>query len=106
MKKYHAQKGSAHAVVVICLVLALITALGWIFWQNFIHKEPTNKQTDVVVVHKDKEIAKPKNEMTITHSGRTVVLEYPDGWSEKSEAPATDTSVNKSLVSTDGRYKI
>ena len=51
----HSQKGSAHVVVTICLVIALIFALGWIFWQNFIHKESTKKETDLIVVDKSKQ---------------------------------------------------
>lgn len=47
------QKGSAHVVLVIVLVLALLTALGWIFWQNFIYKEPVRKDTDLVVVEEN-----------------------------------------------------
>lgn len=46
------QRGSAHVVIIICLVIALITALGWIFWQNFVHKEATKKDTELVVVKK------------------------------------------------------
>ena len=34
-------QGFAHAFLVIGLVVALLGALGFIFWQNFIHKEPT-----------------------------------------------------------------
>ncbi len=50
----HQQQGSAHAVVVIVLVLALITALGWIFYQNFVYKAPTKKDTELVVIDKSK----------------------------------------------------
>lgn len=57
-KQTNYQQGSAHAVLVICLVLALITTLGWIFWQNFIHKEEPQKETEVVVVEKEKETEK------------------------------------------------
>ena len=34
------QKGFAHAVLLIGLLIALIGALGFIFWQNFILEEP------------------------------------------------------------------
>lgn len=53
MNKYTTQQGSAHVVIVICLVLGLVTALGWIFYQNFIHKETPQKDTELVVVNKD-----------------------------------------------------
>jgi hypothetical protein len=41
MIKIHSQKGSAHAVVIIILVAALVMALGFVFWQNFILKSNT-----------------------------------------------------------------
>lgn len=40
------QKGSVHIVIVITLVLALVVALGFIFWQNFIHKSQTSSQQE------------------------------------------------------------
>ncbi len=48
--KQNSQQGSAHVVVVVCLVIALIFALSWIFWQNFVHEEPVKKDTELVVV--------------------------------------------------------
>ncbi len=47
------QKGSAHVVIIAVLVLTLIAALGWIFWQNFIYKEPTISNTEVVKVNQN-----------------------------------------------------
>jgi hypothetical protein len=35
------QTGSAHIVIVIVLVLALLGALGFVFWQNFVNKPAT-----------------------------------------------------------------
>lgn len=47
------QAGSAHAVVIIVLIAALLFALGWIFWQNFILKQPrVNDDKPVVVKEK------------------------------------------------------
>lgn len=46
MKKQ--QQGSAHAVVIVCLVAALLFALGWIFYQNFILKQD-NKEPDETI---------------------------------------------------------
>ncbi len=39
-------KGEAHTIIIIVLVVALIAALGWIFWQNFIQKQDTANDTD------------------------------------------------------------
>lgn len=44
------QSGFAHAVLIIGLVVALVGALGFIFWQNFIHKEPVVTKTETVGV--------------------------------------------------------
>ncbi len=41
MKK---QSGSAHVIIVIVLVIALLGSLGFIFWQNFVNKT-TNSDT-------------------------------------------------------------
>ncbi len=57
--KSNSQQGSVHVVITICLVVALIFALGWIFWQNFIHKEATKKDTELVVIDKTKRDNKP-----------------------------------------------
>jgi len=43
MKK-NFSRGSAHGVVVISLVVTLLFALGWIFWQNFIFDEDTKNE--------------------------------------------------------------
>jgi hypothetical protein len=49
--------GFAHAFLVLGLIVALLGALGFIFWQNFIHKEPTTTKTETQVVKE-----KPKTE--------------------------------------------
>jgi hypothetical protein len=43
------QQGSAHIIIVVILVLALLGALGFIFWQNFLNAKPevTKVQTTV-----------------------------------------------------------
>lgn len=44
------QHGSVHSVAIIGLVLALIVALGWIFYQNFIYEEPQATTDDTSLV--------------------------------------------------------
>jgi hypothetical protein len=46
------QSGFAHAVLIIGLVVALIGALGFVFWQNFIYKEPVTANNETVIVKK------------------------------------------------------
>jgi len=40
------QKGSTHVVIIIILVFVLLGALGFIFWQNFINKEPSQSNPE------------------------------------------------------------
>lgn len=44
------QKGSVHVILVTCLVIALLFALGWIFWRNFVYKEPVKTNSQLLVV--------------------------------------------------------
>jgi len=41
MKK---EAGSAHIIVIVVLVIALVASLGWIFWQNFVQTDTPKKQ--------------------------------------------------------------
>ena len=54
------QKGFAHAFLIIGLVIALLGALGFVYWQNFIYEEPTVTKTEVIKV--DKDVTKEENE--------------------------------------------
>ena len=44
MLKHSRSQGFAHAFLVTSLVVALLGALSFIFWQNFIHKESTTTE--------------------------------------------------------------
>lgn len=97
MKKHSPQQGSAHAVIIVCLVLALITTLSWVFYQNFIYKAPVDKDIEVIKVGKDTtqprvedEKEKPKQEED-TDKGYLVIKE----WGVKFKIPASlaDTTV-------------
>lgn len=46
------QQGSIHLVVIIVLVLCLVGALGWIFWQNFMQTKPQSAATTTQTVSK------------------------------------------------------
>lgn len=73
MNKNLNQRGSAHVVVIICLVLALLTSLGWIFYQNFIAGDTTKKETELLVVEKDKKTT-DSDTLEIKELGLTVDL--------------------------------
>lgn len=62
-------------VVVVCLTLALLTALGWIFWQNFVYKTEPQKDTELLVVDKpaskDDSIKADENDKSINLNENT-----------------------------------
>ncbi len=49
MKKINSQSGNAHIVIIVILVIALVSTLGFVFWQNFMQDKDdsakTSKQT-------------------------------------------------------------
>jgi len=48
MNKNKYQSGNVHFIIIIVLVVALLGALGLIFWQNFIQPKPGTSKTDSV----------------------------------------------------------
>lgn len=42
MIKKYTQQGSAHIIIVVTLVVALLATLGFVFWQNFIDKDSSS----------------------------------------------------------------
>ncbi|HRF28147.1 MAG TPA: hypothetical protein PL051_00700 [Candidatus Saccharibacteria bacterium] len=74
------QKGFAHAVLIIGLVIALIGALGFVFWQNFVHKAPAATNTQIMT----KKSKKPDTTIKLTESyvmpSENLVFSYPSNW--------------------------
>lgn len=76
MKK-NLQKGSAQFLVIIALVVALLGALGFVFWQNFVAKndDVTNFEDSSNVV-----TDQYNGWQTFTNTKDGYVLKYPKGW--------------------------
>lgn len=55
ISKNLSQKGSAHVVIIVILVVALLGTLGFVFWQNFVYKEPIVKVAEEDVNNNVKE---------------------------------------------------
>lgn len=94
------QKGSAHVVIVSILVVALIGALGFTFWQNFINKDDGEKTVEAASSVKEEnmtteEAAKPAYEGVYTTGGNFQV-KIPNGWTV--EAGAYDGYVGSQLA--------
>lgn len=94
------------AVVVICLSLGLAVALGWIFYQNFIHKEPENKETELVVVGKDDKKSESKVEektqaRVLTYTSDNFEFIIPSDWKVASEDEQEILGSKAVIVSSD-----
>lgn len=115
MNKNISQRGSAHAVIIICLVLALMTALGWIFYQNFIFR----KDTGGVAVNKSQDKAQqPEGNTDASNTFRAkyftinrpasseLLKETKDGMAEYVEFArvAAGSNLTMSVAVYDGKY--
>lgn len=47
------ERGSAHIIIPAVLVLVIVGLLGFIFWQNFINKDPAAKNDSTLTTEKD-----------------------------------------------------
>lgn len=67
------QSGSAHVIIIIALVGALIGALGWIFWQNFIAKDSASSISNYAecAADKDSKIQESYPEVCVTKDGKS-----------------------------------
>ena len=74
MKQRQLQRGSAHAVIIIVLVVALLGALGYIYWQNFVGNQQTNGQTDT------KTTTDAVSPVTTSYGDLSLTLDAPKEW--------------------------
>jgi|GEM_PF-5651761 len=74
MKSRHTQTGSAHVVIIIVLVIAVLGALGFIFWQNFLNKPAASTTTTTTTKTTASDTTTYKN----TDLGFSV--DYPSTW--------------------------
>ncbi len=103
MKK---QQGSAHVIIVVVLVVALLGALGFIFWQNFIAKDSesksnekqTTKQEDkkkeVVSEETEDAQAMPDGYIAYNDESTGFSLAYPKEWGDL-KITQTQSSTNR-----------
>ena len=83
------QKGSAHVIIIAGLVLLLLGALGFIFWQNFINKSDKQSATaQPAVANKvEQKNTKAKESYDGTYtSGGNFQAKIPNGWTVDSGA--------------------
>lgn len=93
ISKTSSQKGSAHIVIIVILVIALLGALGFVFWQNFIDK-PTVKNDE------SSRTEDTKNQSQDEYADWKTYTSTRDGYSIK--YPADWLAINE--TSNDGVY--
>ena len=87
------QSGSAHVVVVTILVLALLGALGFIFWQNFLSKKEDSLKPAAMTSEEEPKKVETKVATSI-YSNDAFSFEYPaEGWIAKETRYDSDPSV-------------
>ncbi len=101
------QKGSAHAIIIICLVTALIGALGFIFWQNFVTKNDDKVSVSEDVSKKKSpstsENEQPKQDQEYTTKQK--ISEWMSGSSSVSIQDYMTETINYSIAHSDGIFK-
>lgn len=87
--KHVKQIGSAHAAIVIVLVLALLAVLGVVFYQNFIAK-PANTSTDQQ--SQMSEDTSKQQTQRLAFDSKIYAIDVPESWSVVREDQAQDVS--------------
>jgi hypothetical protein len=88
------QTGSAHAIIIVILVIALLGTLGFVFWQNFMVE---NKTINPTITSEDKSAEKTNDEKEVDntklYNSETYSFSYPDkGWILKDANEEQQTS--------------
>lgn len=117
MNKNKSQSGSLHLIIVIVLTVALLGALGFIFWQNFISKSSLISSDNSNVQTKESDdtatdSAKKSKEIeykTYTTSKYNMSFQYPSDWTLSVKDTSTDDpvygfhySLNVDIANSDG----
>jgi hypothetical protein len=101
IKKSLRQKGGAHIVITVILVIALLGVLGFILWNNFIAKENGNDSTKKIETKQQNPVT-PKVDLysdwlDYKSTAGGFNLKYPKGWVAKE---ASDEEMTSAFAST------
>jgi hypothetical protein len=85
------QQGSAHVIVVGVLVVALLGALGFIFWQNFLQDDQDEDQAKTTVAKTDDRNAPVATENVNIYENDSYSFNYPvENWNVSEVEAQTD----------------
>lgn len=93
MKRNVSQAGSLSAIIISVLFVALMAALGVIFYQNFIQEKPAQKAEPA----KEEPTGNTMKTARVAFDGVIYALDYPDNWKEAREPAGNE---NKSIEGT------
>jgi len=94
VKNRNNQTGSAHLIIIIVLVIALLGSLGFVFWQNFVKvkdNQPVQNNQISNTTDKSATASKTSNETKLTEIaaddlvGTNLALKYPKTWTATHE---------------------
>jgi len=89
IKNPQTQQGSAHVVIIVILVVALIGALGFVFWQNFIKKDEVTQSTQSQTSTQQDVSPATKEFKSQEHN---ITFSYPGDWSVVESVDSGNTS--------------
>ena len=97
MKKLNNQTGSAHVVIIIILIAAVLGLLGFVFWQNFIKKTSPQTTSQVTKTTATTPVSNstttPKAPASAVYSGSGIAFNYPGtGWQTVTPGNYPDTT--------------
>jgi len=105
------QNGSALVILIIILIVAIIAALGFVLWQNFITEDNTSVQDTSKNSNQDELVIKSKTAQIDSTFPANLSWTYPENWSIKSEGsgpkqPSDTTTQKITLTSPNGKYEV
>jgi hypothetical protein len=82
------QSGSAHVIIIVVLSVALVAALGFVFWQNFLQQKDTGDTSETQSSSMTKSEKKAEQEYKTFSSEllNNVSFQYPAEWTVKESA--------------------
>jgi len=80
VNKKQSQAGSVHLIVTFVLVLALIGALGFVFYQNFVSKTDKNQDQESSETTNDEDTKTATKYKTFSDGTYGISFQYPENW--------------------------
>lgn len=90
------QKGSAHVVAIVVLVIALVVALGWVFYQNYLLQDDAKTDTDDSTV-----VTNNNQTKEVCATNEKICFDVPSNWTADAATatyPAQDSEMAQGVT--------